>query len=356
MIWILAIILGVHLSYYLFLFLRLASHKDQPDIRNDQADFSLVICCKNEAENVDSLMENILSQDIPEIILVDDHSTDQTHQKLLKYQNNKIRVHAVSRDVVGKKIAANEGLDLARFDRILVTDADCKPATLNWARLMNNCDKPIVLGYSPMSPSAGIINLFSRYETYMTGIQYLSYAKAGIPYMGVGRNMLLDRTLKQSNQDKIKGQHLASGDDDLTINSIANQDNVAICIDPDSFVHTQSKTSLRAFIRQKTRHVSTATYYKPIHQVLLAGFSGSQILFYLILIIGTCLGTISAEIAIIALMVKWVVTQMINWPMMGRLKERNLFWKFPLLDILLCIYYLLLPIIILTSKKDNHWN
>ena len=36
---------------------------------------------------------------------------------------------------------------------------------------------------------AGMLNKLIRFETFHTALQYLSYALAGIPYMGVGRNL-----------------------------------------------------------------------------------------------------------------------------------------------------------------------
>jgi len=66
-------------------------------------------------------------------------------------------------------------------------------------------------------------------------------------------------------KNKLKGSHLASGDDDLMINALANGQNTSICIHPESFMYSNPKTSLRSFLTQKTRHISTSVYYKPIH-------------------------------------------------------------------------------------------
>ena len=86
----------------------------------------------------------------------------------------------------------------AKFEIMLLTDADCLPATENWISSMQSCysdNTEIVLGYSPYLKKPGLLNKVIRWETYHTAMQYLSYALAGIPYMGVGRNLSYKKTL-----------------------------------------------------------------------------------------------------------------------------------------------------------------
>jgi hypothetical protein len=221
---------------------------------------------------------------------------------------------------------------------------------------MNSIDKPNVLGYSPMKKTSGLVNLFARFETYLTGVQYLSYAFARMPYMGVGRNMIIDNSLRASNLDKVKGQDLASGDDDLTINAIATGENTGICIQPDSFVFTDSPITLKGFITQKTRHISTSVHYKMIHQIMLGAFSASQILFYLFLIYGGLSGTIPIHICLIAYVVKQVVQISIHSLLIKKMKESIVIHQLLLLDLLLFLYYLVMPFILLIRKNDNRWS
>ena len=221
---------------------------------------------------------------------------------------------------------------------------------------MSNDTSPFVLGYGPMKKVKGLVGLFARFETYMTAIQYLSYALIGLPYMGVGRNIKIDRALVLAQRDKIKGSHLASGDDDLMINALSSKENSRICIEPESFVYSMPKTSLRAFLKQKTRHISTSPYYKTKHKLLLGAFSGSYILFFLMLILGMITGTITIKFGLIILLVKWVIQQMVNFRVMKKLNEQDLFWKFPFLDILFFVYLLIMPFYYLFNKNNSSWN
>jgi glycosyltransferase involved in cell wall biosynthesis len=353
---LLIIMLGIHLTYYVFLFSRLINISHIPNPLEKSRPHSIVVCFKNADSLVDRIVPILMTQASDDIVLVDDFSDDDTFQKLQYYSSERVQVIKASIDRPGKKQAAHDGISMARHNRILVTDADCMPKDHVWSSHMNAVDKKIVLGYSPMIKTPGMVNLFSRFETYMTGVQYLSYAVAGIPYMGVGRNMVLDRSLRNENLNLIKGQKLASGDDDLTVNAIATKDNTWICIDPNSIVYTESATTLRAFINQKTRHISTSVHYKLIHQCLLGLFSLSQVLFYLLLIGGLLSGTIPLQVCLVAYGVKQCVQIIVHHRLTKKLQESIGLHQHLLLDLLLFLYYLVMPFILLIRKNNNHWS
>lgn len=355
MIIVVLLSLAIHCAFYLIIFSRLAFYKEdsKADSKNKS---SIVICYKNEAENIDRHLQFILRQQYEELILVDDNSSDNTHEALNRFRSDKVNILKIDNSSVGKKKALTKGIQKAKNASILLTDADCQPASNHWAAHLSNKNTPFVLGYGPMNKLKGAVALFSRFETYMTALQYLSYALMGMPYMGVGRNMRIDKNIVANNQDKIKGSKLASGDDDLMINVLAYKDNTSICIHPDSFMYSDPKTSLKSFLNQKTRHISTSVYYKPLHQVLLTLFSSSQIIFYVGLVLGLILGTFSLKMALFILLTKWVIQQTVNFPIMKKLKEEDLFWKFPVLDVLFFVYLLVMPFYYFINKNNSRWS
>jgi len=357
MIYALVLSLAILSAYYLLMFSRLAFYKVSGDTNGNQShNTSIVICYHNEEQKIDKYLPHIINQKVEEIVLVDDNSTDETLKKLKKYHSGHVKVMAIEESTRGKKNALSQGIKAAGNDSILLTDADCRPASEHWAEHMMEKPHAFVLGYGPMNKLEGVAALFSRFETYMTALQYLSYALSGIPYMGVGRNMKIDRKTLLTNKAQIKGTNLASGDDDLMINALANRDNTGICIHPESFVYSDPKTTLSAFLRQKSRHISTSAYYKPHHKLLLVLFSGIQIAFYMILIIGLIAGMISVKLGLILLLIKWLIQQVINYPVMKKLKESDLFWKFPVLDILFFVYLLTMPVYYLFNKNTTRWS
>ena len=354
MLILLIIALSVHCGFYLFLFSSLIRYKES-ERRQDKRAVSVLVCYHNEEDNIEENLPALLEQNAEEFVLVDDCSEDSTYEKLEEYRSAKTRVLTLKEQSTGKKAAFYHGITNAKNDFVLLTDADCKPSSGRWAEIMSTYDSKFVLGYGPMVKKRGIVSLFSRYETYITAIQYLSFALYNMPYMGVGRNLGIDRKYVIKNWDQIKGQNLASGDDDLMINALANGSNTRICIHRDTFMYSAPKTTWTSFLRQKTRHIGTSVHYKFLHKLLLSLYSGSHIAFYLVLIIGLISGTISLILALKLLVVKWLIQFVINIFVMSKLKESDLIWKFPFLDILHFLYLCLLPVYLLIKKK-NTWN
>jgi hypothetical protein len=119
----------------------------------------------------------------------------------------------------------------------------------------------------------GALNKIIRFDTFHTALQYLSYALAGQPYMGVGRNLSYKKAVFLRNKGFSAINHVPGGDDDLFINKVATKENTAIVIDKDTFTLSDPKKNFGEWFRQKARHYTTAKYYKPRHKFLLGLYS-----------------------------------------------------------------------------------
>ena len=257
--------------------------------KNVAGPVSVIICAKNEEENLKAILPAILDQNFPdfEVIIVDDNSEDGTWDFLVSQAVIYSRLKIVQRGVhyegfEGKKGALKVGVDLAKHDLLLLTDADCMPSSDNWIRFMTchfEKDTDIVLGYSPYLREEGFLNGLIRFETFYTALQYFSLALIGKPYMGVGRNLAYRKSLfKESNAFEIH-KSLQSGDDDLLINDIANSSNVQIELRQDSWTSSRAKTTYSEYLYQKLRHFSTGKYYKTKFKVLLGLLGASSTIF-----------------------------------------------------------------------------
>src|SRR5690606_8268381 len=107
--------------------------------------------------------------------------------------------------VTGKKYALTLGIKVAKYDIILLTDADCIPASPHWVQRMSgplrrDKYKMLVLGYSAYNRQPGLLNRLIQYETLLTAIQYVSFALWGAPFMGVGRNLAYRKTFFMENK------------------------------------------------------------------------------------------------------------------------------------------------------------
>ena len=127
----------------------------------------------------------------------------------------------------------------------------------------------------------------------MVAMQYLSYALAGFPYMGVGRNLSYTRTMFFAGGGFTSHYKISSGDDDLLIGQIAKKKNTRIEVSPESFIYSEPKTTFREWVKQKQRHLTTGRFYKGKFKLLLGAFSITQLLFfrefYFIVIFFRCL-------------------------------------------------------------------
>lgn len=314
---------------------------------------SIVVVFKNELENLQRLVPQMLAQRYPnfEVIMCDDYSSDGSFEYANSLNDLRMKAMKASKDLPGKKFALREAIKYANGDKILVTDADCLPASSDWVGSMvrHTNDKKILLGYSPHEKASGFLNKFIRFETYFTALQYLNYALAKIPYMGVGRNMMYDKSLfiaKAPSSDK-----LISGDDDLFINAVADKSNTAINICPESYVYTSPSSSWSNFFKQKRRHVSASVAYKFRHQFLLGLFSLSHLLSYLLFFVGYFFGDF--VFFLICFMSVFVIKWIIANGTMKKLACGDLIIYFPLLDFMLACYYLLMAP--LTFFKPKNW-
>lgn len=171
----------------------------------------------------------------------------------------------------------------------------------------------------------GFLNKCIRYETFWTAIQYLSFAMAKLPYMGVGRNMAYKRKLFFSQNIFVKNPGLLSGDDDLFINEVATSSNTKVQLVPGSFVISSPKKTWDEWLHQKRRHISTGAHYRFKHQLLLGLNSLSHVLFYVSLLLLILYSNNLIEILCI-FGIRYIIMSLVFIPAMRKLKEQDLFF------------------------------
>jgi cellulose synthase/poly-beta-1,6-N-acetylglucosamine synthase-like glycosyltransferase len=347
----------LQLGFWLFIFRKLA--RLQPEVSGDdvQPPVSIIICARNEAKNLKKNLPRFLNQNYRsfEIIVVNDHSTDSTCDVVLNFQSKYTNLHLIEhrKSLPGKKAALTKGIEAASFDIIAVSDADCCPASADWLATMQRSIRgnvQIGLGYSPYCVEPGFLNLFIRFETVYTAIQYLSFALAGMPYMGVGRNLVYHKSLFQQERGFHKHNHIASGDDDLFINAVANRSNTKVILDKKAFVFSQPKVSWRGYYYQKARHLTTATSYRFEHQVLLGALAASHAGHY---VLGLAL-VLSGKFALTVLLTYLVRIVVVSWTcadILRKLNEPTLRKWVPLLDAVYVLFYFVFAPVPIIGKK-----
>ena len=353
----------IQLFYYLFVFAKFSFAKAQ-EINAKNIPISVIVCAKNEEENVIKYIPLLAEQNYPdfEIVLIDDASSDNTLEIFEEFEKKypNIRLVKVKNNEAfwgNKKYALTLGIKAAKKDYLLFTDADCYPTSKEWIASMStqfSREKTIVLGYSGYEKIEGsFLNKIIRFETLLTAVQYLSWAKSGSPYMGVGRNLAYKKEEFFNVNGFINHIQIRSGDDDLFVNQAANSGNTVISHVPESFTYSAPKTTFKDWFIQKRRHVSTAKHYKTFDKAQLALFFSSQLLFLILPII--LLGFQFQWILVLSLIsFRYLFTWIVLGFAAGKLKEKDVMYWFPVIEFILIFTQINIFMTNLYSKPV-HW-
>jgi len=323
---------------------------------------SVIICARDEAHNLVKNLPGVLVQDYPtthEVVLVNENSTDESKYVIDEFKRsfknrNMIELTQEAKMISGKKFPLSMGIKSAKYEIVLLTDADCVPASENWIKKMQDAydeETEIVLGYGAYHKKPGLLNKLIRFETFHTAMQYFSYALAGKPYMGVGRNLSYKKEIFFKNKGFSSINQIPSGDDDLFINQVATATNTAVLMDHDAHTLTDPKTTWGEWMTQKYRHYTTGKYYKPIHQFLLGLYSFSLFFVYPLLAISIIFFNWQLALGVYA--VRFLLQAFILYKGMAKLNEKDLYPWFLFFDIWMFFYYLFTVPAIWKAPRKN---
>jgi cellulose synthase/poly-beta-1,6-N-acetylglucosamine synthase-like glycosyltransferase len=356
----------IQLFYYLYFYRRVAwPVKDKNRKFADHKEpVSIVICARNESDNLINNLPLILQQDYPsyEVVVVNDCSEDDS-QDILEKINEKyphLHITQIKKDekfIHGKKLALTIGIKAAKNEWLLLTDADCTPTSNQWLSNMqrNFTDNTaIVLGYGGYKTEKGFLNRFIRFDTFFIAMQYLSFAMAKLPYMGVGRNLAYRKSLFLKNKGFASHAHIISGDDDLFINEVANSKNTTVELSREAFTVSIPKKTFRSWTFQKKRHFLAGYKYKFSHKFLLGSELFTRLVFLASIIILLCRpGT--WEIGLFAFLFRLIVQQVIFGKAMDHLKEKNLLVFSFIFDIVIPLLNIFLYTVNIFNSKQHKW-
>nr|WP_221307470.1 glycosyltransferase [Rhabdobacter roseus] len=358
----------IQLFFYLFIFTRLTSYQGPKLFEAEYPAVSVLVCAWNERENLEALLPLLDAQQYHafEVLVLDDRSEDGTKEYLeqtaTQWKHVRfIRIEQQHEHITSKKYALSVGMKHAKYPVALMTDADCRPVGERWiatmaARLGDKRD--VVLGFSPYFREKGLLNWFIRCETFYTAVQYLSFARVGWAYMGVGRNLLYRTSLFFAHRGFYRHKHIVGGDDDLFMNQVATSTNVAIALDPDSFVYSYPKKTWQSWFVQKKRHLSVGKHYRTRNKWLLGLLSGSHSGFWTVglLVLGYAVWqqeVLLMQAVAVVFGVRWLV-QWVVLAFLNRRLDRTVEWyTFPAMDLALYLYYLRMSTLVLFRRKSK---
>lgn len=304
------VFLIIQYIYYLGIYNRIhmrniTDRKNELHFTKELPPLSVVICARNESENLRRFLPAILEQDYPqfEVIVINDGSTDESEAVLSAFEEKYQHLyHSFTPDsaryISRKKLALTLGIKASKHDWLVFTEANCQPASNQWLRLMARNFTPhtqIVLGYSGYERGKGWLHKRISFNTLFTSLRYLGFALAGKPYMGLGRNLAYRKELFFKQKGYSTHLNLQRGEDDLFINQIANTENTRVETNARAIMRMQPIERYKDWKEERVSYMATARYYKGAQRYLLGFETCSRLLFYVACITGIVFGIIHSH-------------------------------------------------------------
>ena len=240
---------------------------------------SVLIFAKNNAENLTNFLPSILSQNYPifEIVLIDNNSSDNTEEVINSFAetNSNIKIVSVENNEAfwgSKKYALTLGIKAAKYEHLVFIEPNCKPVSDFWISEMTqefSEEKSIVLGYSTIKSEKNIPNFLIRFYHFITALQYLNFAKLGIPFMADGKNLAYTKSEFYRAKGYINHMKQELGEDDLFIQDTANKMNTSFCIQNNSFTESVFSNSFSHWFSNQRKKVFLKKRYQSKHRFLI---------------------------------------------------------------------------------------
>lgn len=299
--------------YYLGLYSKMhrlnkAVRKEKIPYNNEYPPISVIICARNESENLLRNLPSVLEQDYPnfEVIVINDGSTDESEEVLSNFEKTYSNLYHTftpdgARYISRKKLALTVGIKASKYDWLMFTEADCQPSSKEWLKLMARNFSPrteIVLGYSGYEQGKGWLQRKIAFSNLFLSMRYLGYALADKPYMGIGRNIAYRKELFFKNKGFSSHLNLQRGDDDLFINEVATSINTKVELSADAITRMEPIDRYKIWKEEQVSYIATSRFYKGIQKYFLGFETTSRLLFIM---------TAIATIAYAAIVQQWVV-------------------------------------------------
>ena len=304
---------------------------------------SVLIAARNEEKNIGNLLKSLYNQtfskELFEVIIIDDHSEDETISVVENFlkEHKDINLKFFKAEKEGKKHAISQALHLAENELILVTDADCFLKETWIESIVNfykeeNCK--MILAPVLLSPA----------ETFFEKIQVLEHlsligstagsAAIGFPVMCNGANMAYKRLAALEVEKQRKDFNIPSGDDMFLMEYFIKNygaENVKFLLSKTAIVKTNTCKNISEFFRQRRRWVSKTKSYTS-WKILSTAF---VVLFFNLSIISLLVSALFSPTLLIPYFLLTFLKFLIDYPLLRNIttfmNQKNLLiWTLPL--------------------------
>lgn len=331
--------------------------------QNELPFISIIIAARNEEKNIGNCIQSIINQTYPqnkfEIIITDDHSSDNTVSIIQSFQKENIRVVHLSDFIKNEKLnsykkkSIETALQFAKGELIVTTDADCT-APPKWLETLASFYKEkspvfvalLVAFENPSKDDSFLKRLLKIFQSldFMTlqGITGASVFKK-IHSMCNGANLAYQKKVFYEVRGFEGIDQIASGDDMLLMHKIQSiyPERTLFLKSKDIIVKTQPAETLKEFLNQRIRWASKADSYtdKKITMVLLLVYLLNAWIF--ILGIFSFFYSSTFYLFLILIGIKIIVELFFLYPVAKFFRKKKLLWWFILAQPFHIIYTLI---------------
>jgi biofilm PGA synthesis N-glycosyltransferase PgaC len=304
---------------------------------------TVLVPARNEERNIGALLRALHAQQYPasrlEIIVIDDHSEDQTAAIVNTFKGiTLLRLHATEINSYKKK-ALEEGVSHAKGELIICTDADCIPGPRWIEQLVSAYQKK----QAAFIAAPVILHHQQNWLGYLQALDFMvlqGITGAGLHrgnlLMSNGANMAYPKAVFTAVNGYSGTDHIASGDDFFLLHKIADlyPSRIVYLKSKDAIVTTAAQATWSSFLQQRIRWASKSTHYKKkrLQQVLSLVWS-----YNLVLLLLGIYGIFDSR-AFLVFIGGWIIKTLLEWSFVSEVAGffdqsallKKFFWLQPL--------------------------
>jgi len=334
---------------------------DPPAVKNAATKLSIIVAARNEAMNLPNLIDDLYKQDYPkelyEVIVVDDHSTDQTYAASIAYRdtlrfiNLRVLHHDLPGDPCGKKASIARAIENASGKLIITTDADCRMGK-SWLSAISayyeEHHPKMILGPVVLNPATTFFEKLQSLEFMSLIASAAGSAKCHFPILANGANLAYERSVFEELNGFGDTVNYVSGDDVFImfrIKKMFGSGAIHFIKSQKAVVQTAPVRSFADFASQRLRWVSKSRGYTD------AAVISSALAVYLmnLLIFGVFIAGFFYPDYFLYFLFLLAVKFISDFPVLagisGFCQNRKLLWLFPLLEILNVLYTVIIGLL-----------
>lgn len=287
----LVLLAGVQLYYYIFVYGRIASYKNnrRAAVLDAEPPVSVIIPMFGEDYGfIEERLPLILAQNYPdfETVIVYVGCDSDFYEDLMRLKHSfpqitTTKIHLDPRFPISRKMALNVGIKSAHYECMVFTSTDAAPQTDRWLSLMAKgfMRGEIVVGYCGVERTRGLSNYLMRTWRMMHSADWIARAVRRRPYRGTLHNMGFTKRI-YFGANGFSHLNMNIGEDDLFLQRVMTRDNVSVILSPRATLREKTWGGMGWWMKQLRYYGSAFRFYPLDVRNFIQWELGSRVLFF----------------------------------------------------------------------------